>query len=530
MSTPNLLNGYDMVAALTQNFLNSQIQSFTQAISPPPSGTTEPSYTVANNFKATAPSNDGWSCAEITQMAPAMIKLINNTQVEFRLFIGKGTVQYKDENGQNQTQSLNDTKIAFTADLILHPVSNPNGLNALPSVKNLISKINLSQNKIFAMLINFDKSEITNLGVYVLSDKKWIEDANFPGGSAQITTLGKSLANYFVSLNDSNPYILGLPVMSLNYAAVTNTVTAFVPTACDFNVSLNEENEGLSSLNYCMMTQNRELPSPQTFSQLWTTTQGLAGVFTIGNDLFVSGYVEDNILPTFQTALGTSQQFAQGSGNNWSLNCNLKTDRHGNLETDDHGHYECDQDTDDQTIVQKDNPDIDLTIKKCSQASVSLLSGTAIEITANGFIQYYMQAEEWSAFDVGKVEVNQPWTLDISIKIGTNGKFIVTNNVTPGTLIEIIPPSAGPFLECINWLGTTILGDDYDNTETDAENFTNAQIKTIFDAFQSTIGSQLDVLNNQFVLPDGSIFNYNNVNFNAEQDLQATIQMTTSTN
>ena len=512
MSNTDLLNGYDMVVALSQNFLNSQLTAICQnPNSKPPPPNQKPNYSIFDNFTiqldptAEAGTPAAWNSVIVTQMNSPTIAIGENNTVVLTLHITEGTVQYVDMSAQQQTASLANTDVSFTVNMSLAVISDPNNLAAPQNAINQLNGFSTSDFTIQFLALEFESASMIS--------SCDVSSPNFTKNSRQYIVLLNCL-NAYLGGNSANPYILGYPIQSVNPAETNPNLPAFAPTSCEFSTTVNADNAGLSTLNYCLMTQDRPFPtgaSSGVFDTPWLTDSSESGMLTISHDVFVNGYLVPLVLPQIADALNITGADWTSDSAGWHLNYEdtNKNDNNGKGDL-----INVPKGLDYYKLY-------DYTIS--CDVSLSNVNGN-MTITADcnfdykGEVNVQMQLTNWV-----KAEVTQTMTLTLTFTAGNDGKFVIIPNITKGTPNKKTQLGAaakvGQAVVDV-WNGITGGNDNpYDQLQ---DNLQTSENDLIAD-FTNQIGADMSVLSNQFVLPAASVFNYNGLAFNSEQDMQVSI-------
>ena len=514
------MNGYDMVVALTQNLINSQLAAISQNPNapPPPPGAPpsdlpiKSSFTAQLNPSAAPGTPEAWPCVEVTEMNAPTITIQANNQVIFTLHILEGTVRYIDSDNSQQSISTGVMDVSFTVNMALATVDDVNSLAAPDQTKTQLSGFQSSDFTIQALALDFENSNL--IGTVSVSS----QDSSL--NSSQITTLTTCFSNYLSALQgSSNPYILGYPIQSNQPANTNPTLPEFAPTSCEFSTTPypnppSDSYEGLSTLNYCLMTQHHAFPTAANrgiFNTPWVSGLSQAGTLTIDRNIFVSGYVVNYVLPQVKKALNINANWGQyGDPNYWNISSDTNND------PDDTGLGECiDSDGLNMYLFQEEKVNCDLRLTATGE----------IQITANGYFYIHLKEQQFSGIpgvyvNVGEVEETQNWHLTITFNIGTNGQFNLTSSTTMDTPITSGNPG---FLESIGDWFAKLFGSDVTTVEEALQSKAQGFVNGFNDTFNSFLAQDMDVLKNQFVLPAGGVFYYNSLDFNSVGDMQSSI-------
>lgn len=522
MSTNDLLTGYDMVAALTQNFINSQLVGITQPPPdpnkpPPPSGANEQpiqnSFTMPLFPNAEAGSTNAWNAVIVNSMNPPTIQILANNQVTLTIHILDGTIQcYEPHSTTQMSVPIQNLDVSFTVNMALASITDVNSLAAPAATTARLQSFSPTIFSIQYLALDFESSQ--------LMSSFNINSTEFATDSPQYKGLLNCFSTYFSNLNKSgNPYIFGYPVSTTQPSQANSTLPLFAPTSCEFSTTINSQNPGLSTLNYCLMTNNSPFPTEPNkgiFSP-WVTDLNVYGQFVVARDIFVSGYLVPIVLNNIRNALNDTDP-----GSVWSDNQNPNV---WNLYLN-------------ETNIVNDNYDVNL-VKVPDEldyyyaytnqvwSDVSLGNDTAgnLTITAACKASYYakitaqIMPNNW--FDS---TVTQDFTLTVTFSSDEAGSFSITPAVTSEEPQKQFNPSAEVAVgqTVAGWL-EDVFGMTFSHYYSDlGDNLTTA-ITNLTDAFSENIASDFDALNAQFVLPTAGNFYYNSISFNSEDDMQANI-------
>lgn len=530
MST-NLLNGYDMVAAMTQNFLNSQLKSISQNPSskPPPKGS-KPNYSIADSFtiqlnpNATAGTPDAWSSLIVRQMNPPTIAIGYTKTVVLTLHIIAGTVQYLDSNNQQQTASLANTDISYTVALSQMTIGDVNDLAAPQQTIDALNGFRTGDFTIQFLALEFESASMIS--------SCYVNSPNFDKDTDQYDTLVKCLTAYLT--NGENPYILGYPIQSVSPSVTNPSLPAFAPTSCEFSTSVNQQTAGLSTLNYCLMTNHDACPTdqPTNNNPLLITDPTSSGVLLISEEVFINGYLKPLVLPAIESSLvmppcppspypQSPNDGINSSNSGWtttSTGWKLTLSQSNNA------------DNDDGVLVKVPHqPDYYQLINNQVTCDVSLSNVNGnMTITADVSISFYTKLDvQMQLFNWFDATVTQNFTLTLTFTSGNNGQFVITPEITPLPLPKPSQTSNQGFDvkvgQSLPGLVLGMFGIDLNAAYNSLGNNISDTVSNLTNAFANDIGNDMNVLSNQYVLPAGDVFYYNSLLFNSEGDMQVNI-------
>ena len=520
-----------MVAALTQNFLNSQLAAISQnpTSKPPPKGA-KPSYSIADSFAiqldptAAAGTPAAWNSVNVTQMTAPTITIGENGAVVLTLHVTSGTVQYIDMSGVQQTASLADTDISYTVNMTLADVADPNDLAA---PQQTIDQLNGFQTSDFS--IQFLALEFETASMITSCD---VSSPTITEGSRQYIVLLNCLNAYLCS--STNPYILGYPVQTVNPAVTNPVLPAFAPTSCEFSTTVNQTNADLSTLNYCLMTNDDAFPTDTSsgiFNTPWVTDSSSMGMLTISNEVFVNGYLTPLVLPAIESALvmppcppapypQSPDSGITNSNSGWtstSTGWNLTLTQSNSAQ----GEY--------GVLVKLPGPDYYQLINNQVTCDVSLsnIDGN-MTVSADVAISFYTKLDvQMQLFNWFDETVTQNFTLTLTFTPGNNGTFVITPAITPSPLPA--PATAPQYSldvkvgQALSSVVNSTFGINLDAAYASLGNNISDTVNNLTTAFATNIGNDMNVLGNQFVLPAGDVFYYNSLLFDTEDDMQVNI-------
>lgn len=521
MSTNDLLTGYDMVAALTQNFINSQLAGITQPPpdpnNPVPSGANP--QPISNSFtmplfpNADPGSTNAWTAVIVNSMTAPTVQILANNQVTLTIHITDGTIQcYEPHSTTQMSVPIQNLDVSFTVNMNLAPITD---FDTLAAPQDTITKLKGFSPSVFSiqyLALDFESSQ--------LMSSFSISSTNFDSDSPQYKALLNCFSTFYSNLGKSaNPYVFGYPVSTSQPTEANPTLPLFAPTSCEFSTTVNAQNPGLSTLNYCIMTDNSPFPTEPDkgiFSP-WVTDPNVYGQFVVDRDIFVSGYLVPIVLTNIRSALNDTDP-----GSVWSNNQNPNEWNLYLLDTNI-----VDNNYDVNLIKVPDYLDYYYAYKNEIWSNVTLGNDASGNLTitaackASDYAKVTAQIMPNNWFDW---TVTQDFTLTVTFSPGSSGSFSIKASVTteppqtqftPSTEVEVGETVAG-------WLESTF-GTDFSHHYTDVGDNLNKAVTALTDAFSENIGSDFDALNAQFVLPTGGNFYYNSISFNSEDDMQADI-------
>ena len=478
MSATDLLNGFEMVAAITQATVNYQFsQLFKQQF-------------IHNTIDLKMADTGIELKAQLAAPTVNMSVPGRQRSVMFMLNMTAGTFTYYEGFGPNAKQksvNFTDWVYAFIVNLDMQHLAQDAvkaGQAIPPVVKQHLSQFTDDMFAIQQLFLDFENAD---LATYDQTRSRM----NFPDGAhitpGQMTQFQAAIGNYFASLKGTNnPYVLGYNVVQ--HVGLPAGQATFTPTSATFSTFDDPKNEGLNALNFLLMTGGGVLPTDPNagiFKQNWVTQVTYDGKFVIGKSLFVDRW----LVPAISQALGMDLKETNDKGWVFSRHTETKENREARLVS--------------ARITINDNRDATLVINHAQTDKIQIdLSGSLfyswrIDITFLNLIPEWMSET---------ATIN--WTATIILSTGSDGQVdvAVTQNIPPATLT-----TAG------NWLGKGDIG-LIPNNQTILNNI-GSNAASLMKSTLSNFESSLTAVWARFILPAGEVFFFKNAQLNAERDL-----------
>lgn len=533
------LTGYDIVMAITQEALNAALSysaiwalpiNYNLSLNPiPPNEPLDPSTPQSQ-------------CDGLynTYMAPPSLSLTlpngatNTNQVAVTLTFNSGTLQYFSSSSRSEKSvDVSGWTISFLVDIALADVPGNTDNSGYPdAVREALSNPSLSVKQLFLNLIEID-----------WTDAKFLDGDQQPVTDLQITgTLQQSLEGYFRSLDAA----VSQAVLSWVQAAPgsgqspsttpAGAIPGLVPTLYEFTVSPyspSGEYDGLGTVNFLMMTQNRSSPlgdnkSAGIFSSNWVAapnTSQSAGTFCLRKGLFDDAYVVNSLLPAIAKVIGISAPILVGDISNdvWNFSSTLS------LYTDENG-------GEGRKVEDGFDEDIYETITESANCTVTLYPHASPPyFNVSGFYTGVLNitGDALLVKDKYTVTCSQSWSFQIQIKAGANGTIAAEPVKGDDGKVAITYGAYSQDIEGDNWLGdltAALSGLINSITDTFESNF-SAQAQSLMTADYSGItagiGSALDSLSACIVFPGGRNYAYSSLSFSTggEENLLSSVTL-----
>ncbi len=533
------LTGYDIVMAITQEALNAALSysaiwalpiNYNLSLNPiPPNEPLDPSTPQSQ-------------CAGLynTYMAPPSLSLTlpngatNTNQVAITLTFNSGTLQYFSSSSSGaKSLDVSGWTISFLVDIALADVPGNADTSGYPdAVREALSNPSLSVKQLFLNLIEID-----------WTDAKFLDGDQQPVTDLQITgTLQQSLEGYFRSLDAA----VSQAVLSWVQAAPgsgqspsttpAGAIPGLVPTLYEFTVSPyspSGEYDGLGTVNFLMMTQNRPSPlssnkSAGIFSSNWVAapnTSQSAGTFCLRKGLFDDAYVVNSLLPAIAKVIGVSVPILVGDigSNAWNFSSTLS------LYTDENG-------GEGRKII--DNPDEDYyaTIIESANCTVTLSPSTNPPcFNVSGFYTGVLNitGDALLVKDKYTVTCSQSWSFKIQLNAGPNGTILAEPVTGDDGKVAIAYGTYSQDIEGDNWLGdisaaiSSLLTSYNDTFEADFSAQAQSLMTADYSGISAGIEDALSSLSACIVFPGGRNFAYKTLSFSAggEENLLSSVTL-----
>ena len=494
----NLLQGFDMVAAITQASMNTQAYELFEAKNKDNVDVISKTIDVKQSgaivdieLKGTLGSSDGggpWYSFGVPG---------NQRAIYFHLPIKEGNLNVIGKS----TMAIPFTDLEWVFQVNLDFVAIKQGFiqdkNAkIPKVvQDHLNNFDDSMFTVRSLMADFENANIAN---YEPSKSKI--PAVFKTGDLT-TLIASAISVYFTQLKDSkNPYILGYVIDSKDANADPALTPTFVPTGSTFSSFLNTANSDLNALNFLLMTGGVEPPGGGAgqFTTDWVTSGTYDGKFVIGEPLLFSGW----LIPTIQKALGLGA--ATKSGDTWTMKSTTDF-----------------KDTYKDQIDCKPITHVDLHVHTTGNKSVTVShsnpSANKAQITISGKIHRRLDNKfQCILVETSWATVDQTFTITATITVGANGQFVFDYKE------EIPSPRTDTGS---NWVSKM------DNAFGGMKGFVSGEVTSLKRAAKGVVDSletSLQGINARFVSPGGGVFFFKNPQFNNEGDLLADITYKTN--
>jgi hypothetical protein len=488
LMVPDLLNGFHMVAAVTQATINYQFsQLFKQKVIHDTLDITMADTGIALKAKLAAPTVS----LSLPDRQRSLLFMLNMPSGKFTYYEGVGP------RAKEKSVDFTDWVYAFTVDMDMQHLAQDAvkaGQAIPPIVKQHLSQFTDNMFTIRQLFIDFENADLAS---YDRTHSRMKFADGTPISPGQMTQFQQAIGNYFTSLKGTNnPYILGYSVDQ--HGGLPAGKATFSPTGSTFSTFDDPKAEDLNALNFLLMTQGAAFPSDANaglFRQNWVTQGSYDGKFVIAKSLFVDRW----LVPAIKQALGVDLKETTDSG--WVFS------RHTETKHTEPNSVTCMSKLTmvDGHVTINDNRDSTLTINRAATDK--------IEIKLTGTFQYTYKNEftcvlyEWMS---ETATVN--WTATIDISTGNDGQIAaaVTFDLPPAT-----KTTDG------NWLGKGDIGLIPDNqiTLNNIGSGFEGQMKTIVSNFRDSLSAVWA----RFILPAGEVFFFKNAQLDAERDLTVDI-------
>lgn len=510
------LQGFDMVVAITQASMNTQLFALYKAKD------TAGQYIIKRDLDINleesgieltgtigSPEGGGpW----IEFGVPG-----NSRAALFYLPVSSGSLKHwVIDHGKpvQKTIDFTDLTYAFKVNLDLVGIQQDdikNNIPIPPVVKQHLANFTDDLFTVRALFMDFQNAD---LSAYDKAKSTIPEALNTVKG---ISDFQSAIENHFTSLSGTkNPYILGYAIDSKNQNADAGVHPTFVPTGATFSTFNDPHNSDLNALNFLVMTNKSGLPSAPgagLFPENWATTTEYEGAFVLDSKLLF----EEWFLPTIKNSLGLSAPVR--SGNKWTLSSNV-----------------------DERITRANAIDYSLGLKwftgdlhihttgvNSVTVSFESPSRSKAEIDISGSLR--SRRDSWfyaSKLNLSKESVYSSSSLDFTMKItiiaGDKGQLAFSHKLTMGKpktasggtdlggIIEVVLDKIFPVGHTVNDLITQ----DSD------------RLASLLTDGVRNIDASLQKINARFVMPAGGVFFFKNPQFNAEGDLLMEISYKTN--
>jgi hypothetical protein len=504
--TVDTLNGFDMVAAISQKAINSQFEDLFY-------GDTFPqTWTLGDESSA---------CMMTANLAPPTVTLAVSGKpntVILMINMLNGTLTYWVGHGPSSTQSqVNFQNWVYAFDvnvdfLSIESVDISTGTGIPAVVKDTLNNFDSSMFTIQSLFMDFENSNIANYDPS-LSHLPLPDGSSLSSNPSLMAEFQLTLQDYFISLKGTdNPYILGYSVNAKNPSqnSANFPIPTFVPTGATFStlVDNSQPNGILNALNYLVMTDSHQMPSNAgTFASNWIKTTDCDGTFVIGEKIFWNQWllpmIEAALTPVTPTDYNCLQASTTPTSSGWQMNREYTKawiDKDAMMHFDLHNSLDL---------------KFDATVKPTNKINTTTgINEVLITINGNCVAQYNSYYEAIgikTELDVTS-SVNN-WTVTITLTCGNNG--IINMDVE-----EDIPTA--DIERGGNWLGE--LGEWLSQDAQDRLDNYGAELAKQFDANIEDISNLLKNVNNQFVSPAGDVFFFSDISVDNNANLLSSIK------
>ncbi|MCU0468442.1 MAG: hypothetical protein MUF58_07560 [Arcicella sp.] len=506
--TTDTLNGFDMIAAISQKAINSQFEDLFWADTFPKSWTL---------------GDDSSACMMTANLAPPTVTLATagkpNTVILF-INMPSGTFTYWVGHGPSSTQSQVDFQnwvYAFDVNVDFLQIEQTAIANAkgIPDVvKDTLYSFDSSMFSIQSLFMDFENSNIASYDPE-LSHLPLPDGSSLSNDPELMAEFQMMLQDYFISLEGTdNPYILGYSVNAKNPSQDTANfpIPTFVPTGATFStlVDNSQPNGALNALNFLVMTDNHPMPqdvNAVNFKSNWIKNTNCDGTFVIAEKIFWNQWllpmIEAALTPVTPTDYNCLQAATTPTSSGWQLNREYTK---AWIDKDAMMHFDLHNSLDlkfDATVVPTNQ--IDTTTQN-----------NQVLITINGncvaqYNSYYEAVGIKTEMDVTSSVTD--WTVTITLTTGNNG--IIDMKVA-----EDIPTADVE-------TGGNLLGGIGEWLSQDAQDRLNNYGQELADQFDANIKDISDLLsnvNNQFVSPAGDVFFFSDISVDDNANLLSSIR------
>jgi hypothetical protein len=504
--TVDTLNGFDMVAAISQKAINSQFEDLFL-------GDTFP--------KTLTLGDDSSACMMTANLAPPTVTLATagkpNTVILF-INMPSGTFTYWVGHGPSSTQSQVDFQnwvYAFDVNvdfLAIEQSAIANGTGIPDVVKNTLNSFSSSMFTIQSLFMDFENSNIANYDPS-LSHLPLPDGSSLSNDPELMAEFQLMLQDYFISLEGTdNPYILGYSVNAKNPNQNTANfpIPTFVPTGATFSTQVDnsQPNGALNALNFLVMTDNHAMPqSAGTFKSNWIKNTDCDGTFVIAEKIFWNQWllpmIEAALTPVTPTDYNCLQAATTPTSSGWQLNREYTKawiDKDAFIDFDLHNSLDL---------------KFDATVVPTNQINTTTQNNQVlITISGNCVAQYHSYYEALgikTELDVTSSVTD--WTVSITLTAGNNG--IIDMNVSENIPAAYIERGG-------NWLGD--LGEWLSQDAQDRLDNYGQELADQFDANIKDISNLLGNVNNQFVSPAGDVFFFSDISVDDNANLLSSIR------
>jgi hypothetical protein len=517
----NQIIDYDMVAAVTQASLNTQLFLLWPMLD-------ESHRKMSWAFKREDPeigleidySFEG-------EMNPPEVILGTTTspnfQVKLCINIPMGNLTYG--SAKKKTVQINDWKYVFDVDVNFVAINQDRiqSHTAVPNVvKEMLEKFSDNQFTIKHLLMNFQDANIANYDSVH-------SNLPLPEGTSELVRefFQTGLTNYFKDLaKTDHPYILGFSIESKSATNDPSIPPTFTPTRGTYWIFFepDQARQGLSALNFLLATGSRTLP-PKTepgFKNNWVTNNDYDGRFVVASGTFFDMFILPRLLKALdRQVVGYGHDdhtyFDVSGGVNWQkAEAPSKDNPHWKYSFSTSSNWDVKDVNVLGTLIHcqhsfSNNNEFSMDLENLdANKAIIKLSGSFK--TRHDMLCHPLGIKEtfWATTEVD-------WSGKITLEGGTLGIIKLTSEINTG---ETKSDRGG------NWAGKA----DLSLIPSNKENL-DTMSTWINDKFKNELGSLKNFLgnvNNRFVLPAGAVFAFKNPQFDSYQNLLADVTYKTT--
>jgi hypothetical protein len=310
------LTGFDMVWAITENTVNSQLSWL------------QDSGLIPNKVKIGDLDTDGIAIGgtgedEATISAPT-VDFDTGVPKQVKLIISftGGNVSYYSGFGRNATvkkQPVAGWKLVFNVNLNIGQIGHDYliaGKNIPPEILKILTQFDPSMFSVQSIFMDFENSDLTTyntLESVIKTDEPFVQQ-NFA------TSVGAWITSH---KGADNPFILGYPVTRQTPPADVPSI--FEPTGANLSAhsyqyppgSTDQSKNGLSTLNFLLVTGNRKITDDQSlygqgagiFHRNLVESNDIDGKGIIAHDVFFDKYLHQVLVVPFEQKANELQDY-----------------------------------------------------------------------------------------------------------------------------------------------------------------------------------------------------------------------------
>lgn len=472
MERLGLLNGFHMVAAITEDTINSELERLWKT------------KEVLRSFTF----EKGKQRLQV-KLDPPTVQFgayANDPyDVLFRLHLREGTFTYwKLDAGDPElvNATVDNWVLAFKVNTDLKGIAHDavrRHAYVPDQVKAQLDRFRENMFTIEHLFMNFQSLDLGRI------DLPHTVTGNLPETAR--TRLGEFLIAYLQDRwKAGNPFVLGLSVINKPAQMVAEAPT-YQPTGTTYSLSANPDKPGLSTLNFCLMTNGAPMPGDRhagEFKVRWVTDDSGDGTFVVEHSLFF----ENRLLPALRELLKAAKPF-QPTPEGWTL-------------TD-----EFSQEHEQFPVYQK------ATRSRICRVKVT---DRRVEIAGSLKLHYNMETRPNAPGVWVKMDASLPFTITLTPRIDEEGRMVFQQEndiqqpeikVEKGDLFKLAEALVSVF--------------DRKLAETE-ELLRRATAEMLGWEFANIAAITAD-MRARFVMPAGKVFFFKDARFNREGDLLATI-------